>query len=143
MSLTAYVQSLLRGIRAGKFLSVGIGGAVLDTLVLTLVVELTQVPPVYAKIVSAEAAIIAMFLVNDNWTFASEDVGSSTWATLRRFARSNVVRAGGVAVALVVLYVLYDVFGVWYPVANVVGIGMGFVVNYVAESLYTWRVHVE
>jgi len=137
-----YIRSLLRGVRAGQFLSVGIAGAILDTLVLTLVVELTGAAPVLGKVVSAEASIILMFIINDKWTFSGEAAESMT-ATIKRFLRSNVVRAGGVAVALTVLFVLNSVFGVWYALANILGIGVGFVVNYVAESLFTWRVHVD
>ncbi|MEE6210344.1 GtrA family protein [Salarchaeum sp. III] len=142
MTLTEDIQALIRGVRAGQFLSVGIMGALFDTLVLTLVVEFAGIEPFWAKFVSAEAAIILMFVVNDRWTFSGE-AGGGLVPTGKRFVRSNVVRAGGVAVALSVLYVLNGQFGVWYALANVIGIGVGFVVNYVAESLFTWRVHME
>ena len=49
----------------------------------------------------------------------------------------------GFLVTLAVLAVLVRRFDVWYVTANVVGIGVGFFVNYTCESLYTWQVHQE
>lgn len=133
------VRSLLSGKRFGQFLSVGVLGAVADNLVLAGVVETTAVPPLAAKVMSAEAAIVIMFLLNDSWTF--DGYGRrSVGALVRRFLKSNLVRTGGVGVALMVLHVLHNAFGMWYLVANVAGIGVGFVVNYVFESAFTWRV---
>ncbi|NEU58820.1 GtrA family protein [Halorussus sp. MSC15.2] len=61
-------------------------------------------------------------------------VDRSFGSLVRRFLKSNVVRTGGVGVAVLVLHVLHNVFGLWYLLANVAGIGVGFVVNYVFES---------
>ncbi|WP_246988181.1 GtrA family protein [Halorientalis marina] len=130
---------LLSVVRMGQFLSVGILGAVVDNAVLVAVVEFAAVQPTLAKIASAEAAIVLMFLLNENWTFS--ETGTVSYAALaRRFLTSNTVRIGGAATALVVLHVLHEQFGVWYLAANVAGIGVGFVVNYVLESRFTWRV---
>jgi len=63
--------------------------------------------------------------------------------------RSHLVRAVGLGVGFAVLYVLTSVvefslpvagLELWPTVANVIGIGVGMVFNYVAESLFTWRV---
>jgi putative flippase GtrA len=130
---------LLSAVRMGQFLSVGVLGAVVDNAVLAALVEFAAIQPTVAKIGSAEAAIVLMFLLNEHWTFA--DTGTVSYAALgRRFLTSNTVRIGGAATALVVLYLLHEQFGVWYLAANVAGIGVGFVVNYVLESLFTWRV---
>lgn len=134
------LRELVSGLRFGQFLSVGALGAICDTLVLAAVVETTGIGPVYAKIASAEAAIVFMFVLNERWTFAGFG-SSSVRAIGRRFVTSNVVRAGGALAALVVLLFLTELFGVWYVAANVLGIGAGFVLNYTAESLLTWRVH--
>ncbi|MFC4448713.1 GtrA family protein [Halorussus aquaticus] len=133
------VRSLLAGRRFGQFLSVGAFGAVVDNIVLASVVEMTTVPTLAAKVLSAETAIVIMFLINDSWTF--DEYGRRSFGSLvRRFLKSNVVRTGGVGVAVLVLHVLHNVFGLWYLLANVAGIGVGFVVNYVFESIFTWRV---
>lgn len=139
-SATGDLLTLLSRERLGKFLSVGVLGAAADMTVLLAVVELLGTRPWVAKIASAEAAIVLMFVLNEQWTFT--DHGQDGPAALaRRFLTSNTVRAGGAAVAWVVLAALTEYAGVWYPLANVAGIGVGFVVNYAAESLFTWKVH--
>ena len=126
--------------RFGKFVSVGAIGFLVDNAVLALFFGVFDFSLLVAKLIAAEAAIMVMFALNERWTFA--DAGRSTIrALLRRFLTSNLVRAGGVAVATTVLLVLHDIVGVWYLAANVIGIGFGFIVNYTFESLVTWRVH--
>jgi putative flippase GtrA len=126
--------------RISKFLSVGVAGAVVDLATLTLLVEVGHLHPSVGKVFSAETAIVAMFVLNERWTFASHG-GTDPWDVGRRFLRSNVVRAGGALWALGVLHLLTTYAGVWYLAANVVGIGTGFAINYVFESVATWRVH--
>lgn len=133
-------DALLSGTRMGQFISAGAVGAAVDNATLLALVELGGLAPVVAKLGSWEAAIVVIFLINEHWTFSSwGNDGPRPLAS--RFLRSNLIRAGGLAVTLAVLYVLTEWFRVWYLAANVVGIGAGFFVNYLFESLYTWRVH--
>jgi putative flippase GtrA len=141
-SAAAHLEHLVSAVRFGQFLSVGVVGMVFDTAVIFLLTDIWSVPPLPAKLASAETAILVMFVLNERWTFARWGQARPT-ALLRRFLKSNLVRSGGVAVATAVLLALNIWFGVWVVLANVVGIGVGFVVNYVAESLFTWRVHRE
>lgn len=133
------LESVSSGARFGQFLSVGATGAVIDNVALAGFVEFGGLDPLTAKVLAAEISIILMFSINESWTFSDFGKKNPT-AVLRRFLRSNAVRVGGVAVALGVLAVLHDGFGVWYLAANIAGIGVGFVVNYFAESLFTWQV---
>ncbi|WP_439025821.1 GtrA family protein [Haloarchaeobius sp. DT45] len=149
-SVDTHVDSLTSGVRFGKFASVGVVGAMFDVTTATVLSELGVFPEL-AVFVGIEVAVVVMFLLNDNWTFSEHGTGG-VLPTLRRLARSNVVRAGGILVQLAtfrfvfrVLAVDLTVFGVdgWFVVAKVTGIGVGMVVNYVAESLFTWRVQHE
>ncbi|WP_152040538.1 GtrA family protein [Salinigranum salinum] len=141
------IDSLLSGTRFGKFASVGAVGAVFDVTTATLLREL-GVYPELAVFVGIEVAIVVMFLLNDNWTFA-EQGAAGIGATLRRLLRSNLVRAGGIVVQLATFRFLFrvvalelEVAGVdgWFVLSKIAGIGTGMIVNYVAESLVTWRV---
>ncbi|MFD1566654.1 GtrA family protein [Halolamina litorea] len=136
--------------RFGQFVSVGVVGAAFDLAVSTGMREL-GVYPELAVFVGIEVAVVVMFLLNDNWTFAERGVDGLA-AGLRRLARSNLVRIGGILVQLGTFSLLYRAFGVewtlagldaWFVVSKVGGIGVGMVVNYVAESLFTWRVTTE
>ena len=144
------IGELASGIRFGQFASVGALGAICDNSVLLGLTALGVVP-VAAKLVGAETAIIIMFAVNERWTFAAE--GRPGLRPLgRRFLTSNLVRAGGVLVATAVFAILvrFVPFSIpiggtdlWYLGANLIGIGVGMVVNYIAEGLFTWRVGVQ
>jgi putative flippase GtrA len=133
-------RSLLEPVRLGQFLSVGILGGLVDNAVLVSLVEGGSIEPVVAAVGAKEASILVMFLVNDNWTFADQDAATG-FARAKRFLKSNVVRSGGALVGIATLHVLSAWFGVWYLLANVLGICVGFFFNYTLESLVTWRVH--
>ncbi|MFC4436895.1 MULTISPECIES: GtrA family protein [Natrialbaceae] len=135
-------RALLSTTRFTQFAGVGLVGATVDNAVLFALVELTVLGPVVAKTIAWELAIAVIFAINERWTFASHGTMSAR-ALGKRFLRSNLVRLGGLLVALSVLWVLYHQFGVWYVTANVIGMAIGFFVNYTCESLYTWKVHRE
>jgi len=144
------VGELLSGVRLGQFVSVGGLGAVVDTGTVVLLTTQLGFYRGTAKVIGAELAIVLMFMINEHWTFAAEgEAGRRPF--LRRLLKSNLVRVGGVAVATVVFVAVSGIevtlpFGgeaLWLTIANVIGIGVGFVVNYVAESLFTWRVGLD
>jgi len=136
------IRALWSTTRFGQFVGVGTVGATVDNVVLVLLVEATVLGPVVAKVLSWELGIVVIFAINERWTFS--EYGKVGLRPLgRRFLRSNLVRLGGFLVTLAVLAVLVRRFDVWYVAANVVGIAVGFFVNYTCESLYTWQVHQE
>ena len=143
-------DELLTPSRFGQFVSVGVVGAAFDLTVSTGLREL-GVYPELAVFVGIEVAVVVMFLLNDKWTFAGQGVAGLA-AMLRRLLRSNLVRAGGILVQLGTFRLLYRVPDIqltlasvdaWFVVAKVGGIGAGMVVNYVAESVFTWRIAAE
>jgi putative flippase GtrA len=133
------VERLVSPSRLGMFLVVGGTGAVCDNAALALLHGYLGVPLALAKLGSAEAAILVMFALNERWTFAGEGDGELR-ALARRFVTSHTVRLVGLGVGMTVLLALAELASVWYIAANVVGLGAGFVSNYVFESLVTWRV---
>ena len=143
------VDSLLHGVRFGKFVSVGVVGAAVDITVFMVLAEAGVLPPELATLVGIETAILVMFAVNERWTFADEGAPGRR-SLLGRLGRSHAVRAAGSTTQFVVFlavlwsfdveFLLFGV-GLWKLVAKVTGIGVGMLVNYVFESLFTWRVH--
>ncbi len=134
------VRAMINSGRFLRFATVGLAGTTVDFTILIALVELHGVPPELAKLVGAETAIIVMFVVNEHWTF-SEWGRTGYRPLLRRLLTSNLVRTGGLVVATSVLWLLVYYADVQYLVANGVGIVCGFVVNFLAESYFTWRVH--
>ncbi|WP_248897384.1 GtrA family protein [Haloplanus halobius] len=142
------LAELYSGLRFGKFVSVGAVGATAETIVVAILTAGYGVIPQLAKAVGAEVSITLMFLINDRWTFA--DSGAVGWIPRgRRYLKSHVVRAGGLAVGFLVLTVLTSWTDItlvvrgadlWPTVANAIGIGCGMLLNYLTEGLFTWRV---
>ena len=148
-TIREWLRALMSWARIRKFVSVGVIGAVLDTAVLLVLVEAFGVLEEVAVLAGIEASILFMFLLNEYWTF-SESGEQGRRASLNRLGRSHVVRFGGVVVQFAVFVAIYrslfvpaTVAGLdaWLLVAKLVGILIGTVVNYVFESLFTWRVH--
>jgi len=143
--------ALVSGVRFGQFVSVGIVGAIADTIVLTTVKLALGAPDLLAKAAGVETAVIVMFFVNEHWTFADEG-GDDRRSLVARILKSHLVRSGGVTVQLVVYGILTSVLTVevvvagtdwWFLLASPIAIATAMTVNYVFESLFTWQVHRE
>ncbi|WP_335999515.1 GtrA family protein [Halorientalis halophila] len=149
--LPSQLESLLSGVRFGRFVSVGVVGAIADNVVLAALRLGLGVPELWAKAAGIETAILVMFVVNERWTFAEQ--GADGLVPLgRRLGKSHLVRTGGVTVQLVVYWLLtqrltYEllVFGtdLWFLAASPIAIAVAMSVNYVFESLFTWQVHAD
>ena len=141
------ITALASGVRFGKFVSVGAVGALFDVTVTTALIVGFGILGEYAKLAGAEVAIVVMVVINERWTF-SELGAPGAVPTLTRFLRSNLVRSGGLAVQFLIvrglrqLDVSVVVFGFdfWQLIPVPIAIGASVLLNYVAESLLTWRV---
>ncbi|MFC6826443.1 GtrA family protein [Halopelagius fulvigenes] len=141
------LDALFSGVRFGKFVSVGAVGAVFDMTTTTALIVLLGVLGEYAKLVGAEVAIVVMFVINENWTFADEGAGG-TLPTVRRFLTSNLVRSGGLALQFLIVRSLRQIdlsvvlfgFDFWQVIPIPIAIAASMLVNYVAESTFTWRI---
>ena len=144
-------ESLVSGVRFGQFVSVGVVGAISDNTVLAVLGLAFGVSDMWAKAAGVETAILVMFLVNEHWTFAGQGAtGRRSFA--KRLGKSHLVRSGGVAVQLAVYWLLTQwltielvVVGtdLWFIAASPLAIGVAMLVNYVAESIFTWQVHAD
>ncbi len=145
------LDALRSRVRFGKFVSVGAVGAACDTAVLVVLTEVFGVLAEIATLVGIETAILVMFAINESWTFAGEG-REDRRSLLGRLGRSHGVRAAGSTTQFVVFVLVFRGISVSLPVAGIdawlvvakgTGIGVGMVVNYVFESLFTWQVHVD
>lgn len=146
--MTDLRASLVDPARFGRFASVGLLGATVDLTVSSALVLGPSVAPELAKFIGAECAIILMFLINDRWTFAESE--TQGWGhRVRRLIKSNVVRSGGIAIQIIVVFVLTRISisvmvagtDIWPVLTMPIAIACAFLVNYIGESLFTWRIH--
>src|ERR1700730_11616718 len=113
--------------RLGKFLVVGSTGVVVNNAALYAFYQLLRLPLAVASVLAVTLAIGNNFVLNDRWTF-----NHRRHAALRRFARFSVVSVGSLAITTFTLWSLVTYLDVQYLVANIVGIGLGAVSNFVA-----------
>ncbi|WP_148412992.1 GtrA family protein [Haloferax sp. KTX1] len=145
--MTDRLSELASGVRFGKFASVGAVGAVFDLSLSSLLIVFFGVANELAKLAGAELAIVVMFVINDRWTFAGAGSDLLT-AKVRRFVKSNLVRSGGLLVQVLVVRALGEVplsipvagIDLWELIPLPLAIGASMLLNYVAESLFTWRI---
>ena len=134
------LEALYAPIRFSQFAGVGLVGATVDNGVLVALVELGNVGFIPAKVAAWVVAIGVIFAINEAWTFSTFGA-TSIRGLIGRLLRSYAVRFAGFLVTMAVYTALITFADVWYLLANVIGIGVGFVVNYTCESLITWKVH--
>jgi len=125
------------GVRFLQFALVGLSGVVVNTVLLYCLVGFAAWPHVPAAACSSEAAMLSNFLLNDRWTFRDAAPGAQWCGRLLRY---NAVALGGVAISLGVLSALTTLAGVYYLLANLVGILAGTLWNYGVNVLVTWHV---
>jgi Predicted membrane protein len=146
--MTSRLDALRSTTRFGRFVSVGIVGAAVDNATLVALRLGAGLSELLAKAGGVETAIVVMFLVNERWTFADHGAAGRR-PFLRRLLTSHGVRAGGAAIQLAVYWALTSRLDVtlvvggtdlWFLAASPLAIAVAVLVNYVAESLFTWRV---
>ncbi|TSC68605.1 MAG: group 1 glycosyl transferase [Parcubacteria group bacterium Gr01-1014_56] len=125
--------------RYTSFLKVGMVGAVgtgIQALILVFLVEFLYLHPAIANTIAAEAAIISNFILNNLWTFKNRSIH----ALPKRFVMFNVSALGSVSIQAIVVWAGVVFFGhSLYLLYAVVGIGIGWVVNYLLYSRFVWR----
>lgn len=119
--------------RLGKFMLVGGAGTLVNTGVLVVFYQHLHVVLVAASAIATELAIANNFLWNNYWTFGRRTL------SLQRFARFNAVSLGGQCITTVTLWMLVHHAGTYYVVANIAGIGLAMLWNFVANVSWTWR----
>lgn len=141
-------RSLLSRRRLASFAVVGVAGALCDLFMLVLLVEVVGLLAEIATLISIEASILLMFVLNDQWTFRAEGQ-SKVKAMLCRLWRSHLVRFAGISIQLGVFVVIYRGSGLsvavsgvdwWLVWAKSVAIVIGSGCNFLLESTFTWRV---
>lgn len=135
MDVEKFMEPIADIKRTLKFSATSIAGLGLETVLLIVLVEFLNSPLLIAKLVGAEASIAAMFVLNNRYTYRG-----NPGKLVTRFLKSNLVRTGGILISLIVLEAGVKI-GIWYPVANIIGVCVGFVFNYGFETFYTWKEH--
>ncbi|MGB7934975.1 MAG: glycosyltransferase family 2 protein [Gammaproteobacteria bacterium] len=119
-----------------KFLGVGISGVFVNLGIYIFLTRMMGVPIDLAPPIAIEVSIITNFLLNHYWTFTGRKTETSFLWKLFRFHL-----AAGIAGILnyTAFLILLKVFGLHDILSNIIGIGLGALVNYFLNSYWTWK----
>ncbi|AIG97495.1 GtrA family protein [Archaeoglobus sp.] len=129
---------MIEFLRLLKFASVGAFGALINTLLLYIFTEYFRIYYIVSSVLAIEVAIVIQFTLNDYWTFKDKR-STNVRIFLFRLLKSNLWRVAGIFVNISILYVLTELFKIYYIFSNFIGIGCAFIFNYIMESKLTWR----
>jgi len=121
-----------------RFGLVGFSGIFVNMGLLYALTEIAGIYYLVSAAIAIELSIVNNFIWNDVWTFKS--AGDLRFERkVQRFASFQAVSVGGLAINMVVLYLLAEIAGVYYLVANLVGIFVAFAWNYMVNRHFTWK----
>jgi dolichol-phosphate mannosyltransferase len=122
-----------------KFGMVGLSGIVVNEGVLIYLKEFIHLALPVASIIAIELSIVSNFLLNDIWTFRSDREGHALGQRWQRFISFQVVSVGGAVINFVILNTLAVCVGIDYRVANILGILVAFIWNFLVNRRVTWK----
>ncbi|MFP4099538.1 glycosyltransferase [Coleofasciculus sp.] len=143
-----YLQHLLR-LRLslghiGRFIRfglVGFSGVFVDMAVFYLLREHVELGLTRSAILSAEVAILNNFLWNDLWTFGDISRHQQGWRKrFKRFLKFNVICLVGLILNVLLVNLLFNVFGINEYVAKLIAIAAVTVWNFWINLKLSWRV---
>jgi putative flippase GtrA len=117
--------------RFGRFAVVGIGGLVVNNVVLLLLHGLWRMALLPATVVAVEIAIVHNYTLNEVWTFRRRRL------SVQRFAGFSLAAAVSLLINVGVVALLAGI-GLFYLLANLAGIGAAFAINFAVSSMWIW-----
>jgi dolichol-phosphate mannosyltransferase len=126
-----------------RFGLVGLSGVFVDMAMLYLLSDpstlgwgLTR-----SKVIASEIAIINNFLWNDRWTFGDISSRQAGWGKrLKRLLKFNLICLAGLILNVLLLNLLFNVFGINRYLANLIAIAAVTLWNFWLNLKLSWRV---
>ncbi len=125
-----------------KFSIVGGSGVAVNMGLLYLLTEVVGLYYIISSLVAIETSVITNFILNDFWTWRDKRglTGSVFFIRLLKYNTSASLAAfiGN----FVTLTALTEIFGFYYLIANLIGIGVGVMINFFLNDRWTYKVKV-
>jgi dolichol-phosphate mannosyltransferase len=121
-----------------KFGMVGLTGIVVNEGVLICLKEYAGLLLPVASVIAIELSILSNFILNDLWTFRSDQKHVHS-QRCQRFILFQLVSLGGAVINFILLNALSAYGGMDYRVANFLGILVAFVWNFFVNRRITWK----
>lgn len=121
-------------VHVAKFMAVGAGGILVNMGLLALLYQYFSMPLFVASVIAVESSVIVNYVLNDKWTFKNTVGIRAPWI---KFLIFNTVSFGGMFINTLVLSVLAS-RGMYYLLANLIGILVAFLWNFFVNRNITW-----
>lgn len=118
-----------------KFGVVGGSGILVNTGVLYTLTSVFGVYLLLSSLFAIETAVITNFILNDIWTFGSDDKKRSR---IERFFLFNGISIAGIVINISILWILTSYTGIYYLWANIIGILIAFAWNFMLNKNITF-----
>jgi len=121
-----------------KYCIVGGSGVIVDEGIFWLLTGFAGTAALAAGAISAEAAIISNYTFNNFYTFRDRrSPGINSF--FQRLLKFNAVSLGGIALKLLVFWLLTVIFGEYDLLFNLCGIAAATIWNYSVNTRWTWK----
>lgn len=135
--------------RIGKFLIVGLLGAIINVSILYLLTEevfggssvlIAGIVPSYllSSMVSTESAIISNYIFNEHWTFKDRRYEKDMINVIKRGIKFNICRLTGVVINVIILFSLTEFLKLYYIFSSIIAILIVTIWNYTTSTKLVW-----
>ena len=119
-----------------KYSLVGVSGVFVNLGLYLFLTRYYEISEVVAPLIAIESAMISNFILNNFWTFGKR----ITQSRIRvKFIKFHLVSGLSALINYSVFLILFLVFGLFDILANLIGIGLAAIVNYLINSNWTWK----
>lgn len=119
-----------------KYSLVGVSGVFVNLGLYLFLTRYYEISEVVAPLIAIESALISNFILNNFWTFGKR----ITHSRIRvKFIKFHLVSGLSALINYSVFLTLFLVFGLFDILANLIGIGLAAIVNYLINSNWTWK----
>jgi len=137
-----HVYSLMKRkgelLRFIKFCAVGLSGVLVNMGLLWWLTEFAGLFYLLSAAVSIETSIISNFVLNNYFTFRDRRP-SGVKPFFNYLVKFNLVSLAGLGLNMGVLWLLTEVFGIYYLLSNLCGIAVATLWNYLVNTWWTWK----
>jgi len=119
-----------------KYSLVGVSGVFVNLGLYFLLTRYYEISELVAPLIAIESALISNFILNNFWTFGKR----ITQSRIRvKFFKFHLVSGFSALINYSAFLTLFLVFGLYDILANLIGIGLAAIVNYLINSNWTWK----
>lgn len=119
-----------------KYSLVGVSGVFVNLGLYLFLTRYYEISELVAPLIAIESALISNFILNNFWTFGKR----ITQSRIRvKFVKFHLVSGFSALINYSAFLTLFLVFGLYDILANLIGIGLAAIVNYLINSNWTWQ----